>query len=331
MPPVASTTARARMRADAVLAALAEHVQGDPAGRPARPGVAGAAGPARGRARPAGSTGRGVPRRAGPAAPRRRWRRRRRARSGRRGGRPRGSASASRRGGGRTRRPIRISSRTRVGPSSTSTRTAAGSQSPTPAISVSAACAAGVSSGSSTAAMPPCAHRVEPSSMLTLVTTVTCRPGLAQVQRGGQPGDARNPTTSTSVVSAQPGAARGQRRGQRRKVDGRKVHPPVNPNRSSRGAAGAGRVFWATPSGARRATPTVRPWSLRPDRQTAGPAPFSEAVTVRSLEPQVAADAPVTDRQRPAPGGRTTTPLRKRRSASSGTPTYRARTLRQPS
>ena len=85
--------------------------------------------------------------------------------------------------------PIRISSRIRVGPSSTSTRTAAGSQSPTPAISVSKACASGVSSGSSTAAMPPCAHRVEPSSMLTLVTTVTCRPGLPQVQGGGEPGD----------------------------------------------------------------------------------------------------------------------------------------------
>ena len=48
----------------------------------------------------------------------------------------------------------------------------------------------GVSSGSSTAAMPPCAHRVEPSSMLTLVTTVTCRPASRRCSAAGQPGDA---------------------------------------------------------------------------------------------------------------------------------------------
>ena len=44
---------------------------------------------------------------------------------------------------------------------------------------------------------------------------------------------------------------------------------------------------------------------------------------MRSLEPQVAADAAVAGPQRPAAGGRTTTPVRNRRSASSGTPTYR--------
>jgi hypothetical protein len=42
-----------------------------------------------------------------------------------------------------------------AGPSSTSTRTAASSQSPTPAASVSARCSAGESAGSSAAAIPP--------------------------------------------------------------------------------------------------------------------------------------------------------------------------------
>jgi hypothetical protein len=62
------------------------------------------------------------------------------------------------------------------GPSVTRACTASGSHSPTPATSVSRACASGVSAGSSTAAMPPCAQRVEPSSTRTLVTTATDRP-----------------------------------------------------------------------------------------------------------------------------------------------------------
>ena len=216
-------------RADAVLAALAEHVQGDAAG-PAV-GVR-AAGRGRARARPAGSTGRARPPRAARAGPRRRSRRRRRARSGWRGGRPRGSASASRPDCGRTRRPSAISSRTRAGPSVTSTSTAAGSHSPTPATRVSAACSSGVSYGSSTAAMPPCAQRVEPSSMWTLVTTVTCSPASRRCSAAVSPATPE-PTTTTSVVSAQPGSGAGSRRGR-----SGKSMPASQRHRRLRAAAG---------------------------------------------------------------------------------------------
>src|SRR3989440_3276004 len=108
--------------------------------------------------------------------------------------------------------PQRISSRTRAGPSVTSTSTAAGSLSPTPATRVSSACAPGVTSGPSTAAMPPWAHRVEPSSMLTLVTTVTCSPAARRSRAAVSPATPE-PTTTTSVVSAQPGSGARSRRG----------------------------------------------------------------------------------------------------------------------
>ena len=49
-------------------------------------------------------------------------------------------------------------------PSLTKVRTASTSQRPTPATSVSWMCSSGLSSGDMTAAIPPCAHAVEPSS-----------------------------------------------------------------------------------------------------------------------------------------------------------------------
>src|SRR5436305_4340713 len=116
--------------------------------------------------------------------------------------------------------PQRISSRTRAGPSVTSTSTAAGSPSPTPATRVSSACAPGLSNGSSTAAIPPCAHRVEPASILTLVTTVTCSPASRRCSAAVSPATP-DPTTTTSVVSSQPGAGARSRRGTVRSI------PPV--------------------------------------------------------------------------------------------------------
>src|SRR5262249_38408674 len=56
-----------------------------------------------------------------------------------------------------------------------------------------------------TAAMPPCAQRVEPSSMLTFVTTVTCRPASRRCSAVVSPATPE-PTTTTSVVSDHPGA-----------------------------------------------------------------------------------------------------------------------------
>src|SRR6185503_16650386 len=60
--------------------------------------------------------------------------------------------------------PIARSSATASGASRTRTSTAAASQSPAPAAIVSAACCSVESSGSATAAMPPCAHAVALSS-----------------------------------------------------------------------------------------------------------------------------------------------------------------------
>src|SRR4051812_12784469 len=60
--------------------------------------------------------------------------------------------------------------------------------------------------------MPPCAHRVEPSSMLTLVTTVTCSPCSRRCSAAVRPA-IPEPTTSTSVVSVQPGSAAASRLG----------------------------------------------------------------------------------------------------------------------
>ncbi len=174
--------------------------------------------------------------------------------------------------------PSRISSRTRVGPSSTSTRTAAGSHSPTPAISVSLACAAGVSSGSSTAAIPPCAHRVDPSSMLTLVTTVTCRPCSRRCSAAVSPATPE-PTTSTSVVSLHPGWAAASRRGssgRSARVDIRSVHS------GGRRPARRGRHQW--------------PPLLVLDRETLGAPPLERGQQLGAVQPEVAANAEITER-----------------------------------
>ena len=69
--------------------------------------------------------------------------------------------------------PRAMSRATASGPSVTSAWTAFRSQRPAPAFKVSASCAAGESPGPSAAAMPPCAHFVDPSSTRALVTSKT--------------------------------------------------------------------------------------------------------------------------------------------------------------
>ena len=91
---------------------------------------------------------------------------------------------------GRSARPGRSARAPPPGPSVTSTRTASSSHSPTPATSVSCRCCLGESSSASAAAMPPCAHRVEPSLTCALVTSSTVRPMRARAQGRRQPGDA---------------------------------------------------------------------------------------------------------------------------------------------
>ena len=77
----------------------------------------------------------------------------------------------------------------RAGPSSVSTRTAEGSHSPAPASSVSRACSAGLSSPNTAAAMPPCAHDVEPAVRTSFVTIVTswCRAARIAVMSPAMP------------------------------------------------------------------------------------------------------------------------------------------------
>ena len=174
-------------RADAVALALAHHVQGH-AGDAAVRGEQQVDGE---RVLDDLDLGRRArPRRSAPAGSRRRWRRRRRARSGRGGGRPRGSATARRRGRGRSWCRARSARAPPRGPRCTSTRTASRSQAPAPATRVSTSCCSGVSPGPSAAAMPPCAHWVEPAASTSLVTTRTLSTWPREAQRGGQPGDA---------------------------------------------------------------------------------------------------------------------------------------------
>ncbi len=209
--------------------------------------------------------------------------------------------------------PRRISSRSRVGPSSTSTRTAAGSHRPTPAISVSEACMAGVSVGSRTAAMPPCAHLVDPSSMSTLVTTVTCSPASRRCNAAVSPATPE-PTTITSVVSTQPGAGAASRVGNAGRPTVGRSMPPVNPNALRLGRRGRDEWFRL----------------LRPHRQCRRAGVLERSGHPTVAEPQIAADPPVADPPPTGAGRRTTTSVRKIRSSSSGTPAKRARTERHP-
>ena len=168
------------------------------------------------------------------------------------------------------------------------------------------ACASGVSSGSSTAAMPPCAQRVEPSSMLTLVTTVTCRPASRRCSAAVRPA-MPEPTTTTSVVSAQPGSAAGEPAGQRRQLgtsDIRSVNP-ADRRRHARGRRTCAGLLG-------RPTLAGRPLS---------PLPLSEAVSVADPEPQVAAHAPVAR----APRRPRRPAARSRRSGTAGPAVVAAR------
>src|SRR5690349_13988864 len=108
--------------------------------------------------------------------------------------------------------PQPISCRSRSGPSCTSASTAAGSHSPTPARCVSRACASGVSAGSRTAAIPPWAQRVEPSSTSTFVTTATDSPAARACSATHSPATPE-PTTQTSAASSHPGAGAASRDG----------------------------------------------------------------------------------------------------------------------
>lgn len=105
---------------------------------------------------------------------------------------------------------------------------------------------------------------------------------LPQVQRRGQPGHAG--THNDHVGGLHPaGRGRGQQRGQGRQVDGREVHPPVNPNHPRPGRRGRDECFGRPrPARASPRRPSGHGHFVRTGRP-AGPAPFSEAVTVRWL------------------------------------------------
>ena len=108
--------------------------------------------------------------------------------------------------------PSAMRSQTASVPSRTSASTASTSQRPTPATRVSWMCSAGLSSGDMTAAMPPCAQAVDPSSSTVFVTSrtrSTRRRSRSAVVSPAMP----EPTTMTSAVVVQPGAGARSRRG----------------------------------------------------------------------------------------------------------------------
>src|ERR1700755_516237 len=65
--------------------------------------------------------------------------------------------------------------------------------------------------------------------MVTLVTTVTCGPGSRRCNAAVRPATPE-PTTSTSVVSVQPGEGAARRRGSAGRVDIRSVNPAGTTN-----------------------------------------------------------------------------------------------------
>ncbi len=134
-----------------------------------------------------------------PARPRRRSRTRRRARRGPACGRLRGPAPARRRASRSKIAPSAMSSWTRSGPSSTSTRTASASHSPAPAARVSARWRS-VESGSSwsTAATPPCAHRVVACGSSPLVSTPTRMRWVSAARTAADSPATPDPSTSRS-------------------------------------------------------------------------------------------------------------------------------------
>ena len=101
--------------------------------------------------------------------------------------------------------PRSISLRTASGPSVTNTRTESTSQRPAPATKVSFSCASGESPSPSAAAIPPCAHLVEPSSTLAFVTSRTDKPNVRHCSAVVSPA-IPEPTTMTSACAVQPGA-----------------------------------------------------------------------------------------------------------------------------
>ena len=101
--------------------------------------------------------------------------------------------------------PRAINMRTASGPSVTSTRTAWLSQRPAPATNVSFSWASGESPSPRAAAMPPCAHFVEPSSTFALVTSKTDKPKVRTCSAVVSPA-IPEPTTITSACALHPGA-----------------------------------------------------------------------------------------------------------------------------
>ena len=155
--------------------------------------------------------------------------------------------------------PSAISSRTASGPSVTRTRTASRSQAPAPATRVSTSCCSGVSPGPSAAAMPPCAHCVEPASSTSLVTTSTL-PTWPRSRRAAVSPAMPEPMTTTSAVVVQPGsgavAAREPARG--------RAPCTLSAVRGARPVSLTHRRIVATATTAKRATP--RPNHRRTDR-----------------------------------------------------------------
>ncbi len=110
--------------------------------------------------------------------------------------------------------PSAISSRTASGPSVTRIRTASTSHAPAPATRVSRSCCSGVSPGPRAAAMPPCAHWVDPAASTSLVTTSRWSEGSAAWIRSAAVRPAMpEPTTTTSARVVQPGAGARRRPG----------------------------------------------------------------------------------------------------------------------
>ena len=178
-----------------------------------------------------------------------------------RGGRPRGSASASRPALRSNSAPQPRSARAPApGPRSTSTRTAAGSHSPTPATSVSASVLRpGVSAGSSAAAMPPWAQRVEPSSTFDLGDHGDVQAGLAQRAARRSARRRRSRPRRRRWCRVQPGSGAARRRGRRGTVT------PVPASAARCRSAG-----WRRP-GPRRAAGRGRPRAPVRGRRRAGP------------------------------------------------------------
>lgn len=155
----------------------------------------------------------------------------RRARCDRGGGRPRASVRSRHWAHGRSEHPGPWYGARALGDEDAPPTSS--SHSPTPAVIVSSKCSSGESSSARAAAMPPCAHRVEPSLTWALVIEQHGASCTSRMQGCGEPATPE-PTTMTSARTVQPGAGSGKLHRQRAHDAGPMLHGGLSMGRVSR-------------------------------------------------------------------------------------------------